>query len=66
MKKFSLLVLIVLFLVSLIACKSETVTLHCDGENCTNSVEIKISKDGTPDESWIIFCETCANEQLDD
>lgn len=66
MKKLWLLFLIVVLLFSLAACKAETVTLHCDGENCTNVVEVKVEKDDTPDESWVVFCQDCADNDLNE
>ena len=52
--------------ISLAACKTETVTLHCDGENCENTVEVEVEKGSKPDESWIVFCQDCADNVLDD
>lgn len=66
MKKIYLLLLVVLLVLSLAACKTETVTLHCDGENCQNTVEVEVGKDSTPDESWVVFCQDCADNVLDD
>ncbi|MBQ3604461.1 MAG: hypothetical protein IJA02_11530 [Clostridia bacterium] len=66
MRRICLLFLVLIFLLSLVACKSETVTLHCDRENCDNTVEVKVEKDNVPDESWIIFCQDCADNVLDD
>lgn len=66
MRKIYLLLLTVVLMLGLVACKKETVTLHCDGENCQNTVEVEVGKDGTPDESWIVFCQDCADSVLDD
>lgn len=66
MKRVYILFLIVILLFSLAACKTETVTLQCDGENCNNSVEVKVEKDNTPDESWVVFCQDCADNVLHD
>ena len=66
MRKICALFLVLILLLSLVACKSETVTLHCDGENCDNSVEVKVENDSVPDESWIIFCQDCADNVLND
>ncbi len=66
MRKICMFFLVLILLLSLVACKSETVTLHCDGENCDNTVEVKVEKDNVPDESWIIFCQDCADNVLDD
>ena len=51
---------------SIVACSSEMVTLHCDGDNCENLVEVEISNDTVPDESWIVFCQNCADTMLAD
>lgn len=66
MKKICLLFLVLVLAISLAACKTETVTLHCDGENCENTVEMEVEKGNTPDESWIVFCQDCADNVLDD
>lgn len=66
MKRVWLLFMIVILLFSLVACKTETVTLNCDGENCNNTVEVKVDKDNTPDESWVVFCQDCADNVLND
>lgn len=66
MKRVCILFLIVILLFSLTACKSETIPLHCDGENCNNMVDIKVEKDNTPDESWVVFCQDCADNDLND
>ena len=66
MRKICLLIIMVMFLLSLAACKSETVKLHCDGENCDNLVEVKVEKDNIPDEAWVVFCKNCAENVLDD
>ena len=66
MKKICLLFLIVVLMLSMTACKKETVILHCDGENCSNTVEVEVKKDETPDEDWVVFCQDCADNVLDD
>lgn len=66
MKKICLLFLIVALMFSMTACKKKTVILHCDGENCNNTVEVEAGKDETPDEGWVVFCQDCANNVLDD
>ena len=66
MKKIICLFLVVAFMFSFAACGAETVTLHCDGEGCDNTVELKTGKDSSPDESWIIFCDDCAQNVLKD
>ena len=44
MKKIYLLFLIAVLMISMTACKKETVILHCDGENCSNTVEVEVKK----------------------
>lgn len=66
MRKIYLLLLVLVLVLSLSACKTETVTLQCDGENCQNTVEVEVGKDSTPDESWVVFCQDCADNVLDD
>ena len=66
MKKIYLLLLVIVVIVSLVACKTETVLLCCDGGNCQNTVEVEIGKSGTPDESWVVFCQECADSVLED
>ena len=66
MKKVCLFLLVVVLILCLAACKTETVTLHCDGENCENTVEVEVKKGNTPDESWVVFCQDCADNVLDD
>ena len=66
MKKINLLFLIVVLLLSMTACKKETVILQCDGENCSNTVEVEVKKDEIPDEDWVVFCQDCADNVLDD
>ena len=66
MKKCCFLLLIAIVLISIVACSSEMVTLHCDGDNCENLVEEEISNDTVPDESWIVFCQNCADTMLAD
>ena len=64
MRKIYLMFLFVALVLCLTAC-GETVTLHCDGENCDNTVEVKVEKDKSPDESWVVFCEDCAEAMSD-
>ena len=66
MKKICFLLLIAVLVCSMTACAAGTVTLHCDGENCANTVEVEYEGDNKPDEQWIIFCETCAKNVLED
>ena len=66
MKKACLSLLVIVLMLCLVACKAETVTLHCDGENCENSVEVEVKNGNTPDESWVVFCQDCADNVLDD
>lgn len=66
MSKFKWLFLIAVCVITFAACGSDTVTLHCDGENCDNTVEVKVKKENTPDESWIIFCADCEEKVLSD
>jgi hypothetical protein len=66
MKKINLLFLIVVLVLSMTACKIETVILQCDGENCSNTVEVEVKKDEIPDEDWVVFCQDCADNVLDD
>ena len=66
MKKICLLLIIAILALSMIACKAETVTLHCDAEGCENTVEVKVEGENTPDDSWIIFCDDCDDNILAD
>lgn len=66
MRKFCVLFLIAVMAMSMMACTSEKVTLHCDGENCNNTVELDAGYKGAPDESWIVFCQECADNKLSD
>lgn len=66
MKKTYLLFLIATLMLSIAACKKETVILHCDGEDCSNTVEVEVRKDETPDESLVVFCQDCADNFLAD
>lgn len=66
MKKSCLLLLIMMLVLIFAACKTETVTLRCDGENCENTVEMTVGKDSKPDESWVVFCQECASNVLED
>ena len=66
MRKIILLLLILAFALGLTACNPETVTLHCDGENCENTVEVRVEGKKAPDESWVVFCQDCANNVLQD
>lgn len=58
--------LILICMFSLTACKKETVMLCCDGDNCQNTVEVKVEKKRIPDESWVVFCQECADNVLGD
>lgn len=66
MKKIFLLFIITVLAFGITACKKKTVILQCDGENCTNTVEVEVKKDETPDEDWVVFCQECADNVLDD
>lgn len=66
MRKICFLFLIAVFLMGIVACSSETISLHCDGDNCNNEVAVEISNDTIPDEDWIVFCQNCADTVLDD
>ena len=66
MRKIGILVILFALALSLSACNSEKVILHCDGENCENTVEMKANKDAKPDESWIVYCKDCADNVLHD
>ena len=66
MKRIVLTLLLIVVIISIVSCKNETVGLHCDGDGCENIVEVKIRKDETPDENWVIFCEECAKNELAD
>ena len=66
MKKICMLVLMFVFILNFSACNSETVTLHCDGEDCENTVDVEVEGDNVPDESWVVFCQNCADDVLDD
>lgn len=66
MKKINLLFLIVVLALSMTACKKEIVILRCDGENCSNTVEVEVKEDEIPDEDWVVFCQDCADKVLDD
>ena len=66
MKKTICLILVCLFLTCLTACNPEVVVLDCDGENCENSVEVEAMNDEIPDESWVVFCDDCAETTLKD
>ena len=56
----------VALILSMAACKNETVILHCDGEKCSNTVEVEARKDEIPDEEWVVFCQDCADNVLND
>ena len=63
MKKVYLLLLAVVLVFTMTGCKKKVV-LHCDGENCGSAVEFKVKKDTVADESWVVFCEACAERNL--
>ncbi len=58
MKRALALVLLLLCLLSLVACGKPGKLLHCDG--CGK--EIKVSADSDMDEDWIILCEDCRQQ----
>ena len=65
MKKVYILVLIAVILIGMVSC-SKKATLNCDGKNCKNKVEVAYKEgDREPDDSWIVFCESCSQETLD-
>ena len=66
MKRACLLFIIMVLTIALVACKYQTVVLHCDGENCNNTVKVKVDKNSDPDESWVVFCQKCSNDVLND
>ena len=66
MKKMYLLLLIGMLMLSMTACKNETVVLDCDGENCSNKVEVEVQEEEKPDEDWVVFCQDCAKNVLND
>ena len=66
MKKIWVLIFAILFVFSLLACSAQTVTLHCDTEGCENLVEVEVNDGEEVDEQWVVYCETCANETLND
>ena len=65
MKKIYLLILSVVLLLGLVACEKETVMLQCDGKDCNHKVEVEVKKDETPNEEWVVFCQDCANQNVD-
>ena len=66
MKKTGMLFLLIALILCLVACENEIVTLHCDGENCGNTVEVEVTRENIPDESWVVFCQNCAETVLND
>lgn len=66
MRKICLFFLIVGMTLQLTACNPETVMLHCDGDNCENTVAVEIENGETPNESWVVFCRKCADTVLRD
>ena len=66
MKKLVALMMLFVMAFGLVACETEIVTLHCDGEGCSNTVEMKVENNSKPDESWVIFCKDCADNVLAD
>ncbi len=56
LKKVLIFVLVCTMLLCLVGCGGGEKTLHCDRCN----TEIKVDADSNMDESWIIFCEDCA------
>ena len=66
MKKFTLAVVALVICLSVIGCGKQKVMVQCDGEDCENMVEV-VEKDGVKvDESWVVYCKTCADELLED
>ena len=57
MKKYVLALIVLLVAITLGAC-GEKVMLHCDAEDCTNT----IAADEGMDESWVVFCESCSDK----
>ena len=66
MKKICYFLLIIVIMFNMVACKTETVMLQCDGEKCNNKVEVKVNGKETPNDKWIVFCESCAENDLTD
>lgn len=70
MKKVILVFMMVLVTLGMFACSKKTVTLSCDGEvngvKCSNFVEVEYTDNKEPDESWVVFCKTCAEKTLAD
>ena len=62
MKKLLSILLVFVLAVGLLACAPEKVMLQCDGEGCENTVPADAGKD----DSWVIFCEECRDNVLDD
>ena len=63
MKKSALTLLLVLMaLLSLTACRKETKIVHCD--RCGD--EIVLDADDRITEDWIVFCKTCEEEAFGD
>lgn len=65
MKKLFFFVLIAILLLC-VGCGTHTATLHCDGENCQNVVEVTVDEEITLDENWVVFCQDCADNILKD
>ena len=59
MRKIFAILLVMILTFGLIACKSESVTLHCDGANCDNVIVVKGEEARKFDDSWLIFCKDC-------
>ncbi|MBQ6997673.1 MAG: hypothetical protein IJN60_04795 [Oscillospiraceae bacterium] len=66
MKKLLVFVTVIVIVLCLSACANETVTLHCDGANCNKTVSVKVTDGEKPDESWVVFCDSCAKNDLAD
>ena len=66
MKKIGLIVLVLVLIFSLVGCSGEIVSIHCDTEGCKNMVEVEVKEGKTVDESWVVYCEECADKVLDD
>ena len=59
MKKICLVLLTMILALGLIACETETRTLHCDGAGCDNVIVVKGEDARKFDDSWLIFCKDC-------
>lgn len=61
MKKVAMFLICISVVACLAACEKK-VDLHCDGEGCNNMVTVK----GEADESRVVYCKECRDNQLAD